>query len=169
MGKTLVELSKGLKDYINNVGITEEQVLELINSNVPIEVLDVKQQVAKNTLNISTISNNVNILENKMLEILVYLDLSNNTETDSTGYWYDPLTNGNNIIFMEGAHLDADRQRIFGAPGNVIFKNLEIPFVSDQIRITVNIDNNFLETTYKYSASVGDKNITVDNYTYKVE
>lgn len=173
MNLTIGDLSVGLIDYIGENSLTEAEVVELINYFVPQQTLEkinnIDNLMTTQERQIEDVTNNVNDLRQKVLDILEYLDLSNNSNVDDVGYWYDDLKSGENIAYIENITLDTARQRLFGAPGNVIFKNLGIPFTSDEVKIQINMDNNFIESISEFSASIGDTEITVSNYTYKVE
>ena len=51
---------------------------------------------------ISVLKNSYNKLSEKVLDILIYLELESEVTVDEAGYWYDTLANGNNIVAIEG-------------------------------------------------------------------
>ncbi|EQJ31233.1 phage tail protein [Clostridioides difficile] len=71
---------------------------------------------------ISVLKNSYNKLSEKVLDILIYLELESEVTVDEAGYWYDTLANGNNIVAIEGLKLDLNRKCITGEIGNVIFR-----------------------------------------------
>lgn len=159
MGRiTIDNLSESLKDYLKTVGIPEDRVIQLIKENTQ-DILSRLYDVEKD----------VSRLNDKVIDILIYLDIASGSEVDDVGYWYDPLNNGDNIVHIEGLILDPERKRIFGAPGNVIFKELSIPFKSDQIKITIDMDNNFIENISNISVSQGSSVLNIERYSYEVK
>ena len=170
---TIDELSEELKAYLQNVGVSEEKIVELINTNIPQDVtnnissMEVKLAEAESTIN--RMENIINNLQSKLIDVMIYINMSSGSEVDNVGYWYDDLSTGASVTFIEGLTLDTDRNRIFGAPGNVIFKELKAPFNSDQVKITLDFDNNFVESVSEFNANAGDTQISIDNYVYKVE
>ncbi|OJT86152.1 phage tail protein, partial [Clostridioides difficile] len=76
---------------------------------------------------ISVLKNSYNKLSEKVLDILIYLELESEVTVDEAGYWYDTLANGNNIVAIEGLKLDLNRKCITGEIGNVIFRDVVLP------------------------------------------
>ncbi|HEK9034477.1 TPA: phage tail protein, partial [Clostridioides difficile] len=73
---------------------------------------------------LSVLKNSYNKLSEKVLDILIYLELESEIDVDEAGYWYDTLTNAKNIIAIEGLKLDLNRKCITGELGSVTFKNV---------------------------------------------
>lgn len=198
---TIDNLSNELKVYLQTLGISEDRVVELINDNIPQDLIDrvdnvevsvgeVRDSVtetdesvedlkgsitsltneikAKDEI-ITSLSNTVDTLQNKLIDIMIYLNMMTNEGINSSGQWYDDLSTGDNITFIEGIVLDVDRRRIMGASGNVIFKQIDVPFSCDKVRIAVDFDNNFIEAVSDFTTNIGDTEIVIDNYVYKVE
>lgn len=160
------EFSKGLKDYLESISITEQEVLEILYKNIPADIINrfaeieaenraLREQVAANTKTLNTIS--------------IYLGLYMKNEVDDTGLWVEDLTDGDNITHIESLLLDVENQRLFGAPGNVIFKDLIIPFVSDQITASITMDYNFIENIADFNAPAGSSTFSIDRYSYEVK
>lgn len=84
---------------------------------------------------ISVLKNSYNKLSEKVLDILIYLELESEVTVDEAGYWYDTLTNGNNIVAIEGLKLDLNRKCITGEIGNVIFRDVVLPLVQIELDI----------------------------------
>lgn len=83
---------------------------------------------------ISVLKNSYNKLSEKVLDILIYLELESEVTVDEAGYWYDTLANGNNIVAIEGLKLDLNRKCITGEIGNVIFRDVVLPFSANRVR-----------------------------------
>lgn len=118
---------------------------------------------------ITKINQQINTLTSKQLEILIHLDLANNSGVDGAGYWFDTLSNDKNILSISGLKLDKDRCRIFGENGEVTFDKIEIPFTSDQFKYVHELDDNFVESIMSTSFSSGTSDLVLDKYSYELK
>ncbi len=176
MAFTINDMSKGLKDYLNAYGVSEERVIELINESIPdyitditgkIEAIDLEQRVQDNRIAIN--ANNIYEMKRDMVSVMLHLNFSTDVEITDAGYWYDGLTDATYIEYIETLVLDMDRHRIYGDEGNVIFKDLNIPFACNELSISVDMDRNFVESVSYVNAGIGESIIQIDTYTYKVD
>ncbi|MDN9635713.1 phage tail protein [Clostridioides difficile] len=117
---------------------------------------------------LSVLKNSYNKLSEKVLDILIYLELESEIDVDEAGYWYDTLTNAKNIIAIEGLKLDLNRKCITGELGSVIFKNVVLPFNANRVRYIHEMDNNFVETKSNRAYSIGQTDITLNKYSYEI-
>ena len=178
---TLDNLSDNLKAYLEGLGLTEEQVLNIINNNLPQDLVgkvnNIEASLSEVNNNVKNVveevnnkmANSLNVLQNKVIDILINLNITNSSGVDNSGYWFDDLSKEGNITFIEGLVVDTDRNRIFGAPGNVIFKQLDVPFTAKAVNVTIDFDNNFIESVSNFNVNAGESQVTIDNYVYKVE
>ncbi|PBI44868.1 phage tail protein [Clostridioides difficile] len=117
---------------------------------------------------ISVLKNSYNKLSEKVLDILIYLELESEVTVDEAGYWYDTLANGNNIVAIEGLKLDLNRKCITGEIGNVIFRDVVFPFSANRVRYIHDMDNNFVETKSSNTYLKEQKDITLNKYSYEI-
>ena len=117
---------------------------------------------------ISVLKNSYNKLSEKVLDILIYLELESEVTVDEAGYWYDTLANGNNIVAIEGLKLDLNRKCITGEIGNVIFRDVVLPFSANRVRYIYDMDNNFVETKSSNTYLKEQKDITLNKYSYEI-
>ena len=117
---------------------------------------------------ISVLKNGYNKLSEKVLDILIYLELESEVTVDEAGYWYDTLANGNNIVAIEGLKLDLNRKCITGEIGNVIFRDVVLPFSANRVRYIHDMDNNFVETKSSNTYLKEQKDITLNKYSYEI-
>ena len=178
---TIKEFSNELVEYLNKLGLTEEQVINIINDNLPQDLVDkvnnVEASLSEVNNNVNNVveevnnkmANSLNVLQNKVIDIMINLNITNSSGVDNSGYWFDDLSKEGNITFIEGLVVDTDRNRIFGAPGNVIFKQLDVPFTAKAVNVAIDFDNNFIESVSNFNVNAGESQVTIDNYVYKVE
>ncbi len=117
---------------------------------------------------ISVLKNSYNKLSEKVLDILIYLELESEVTVDEAGYWYDTLANGNNIVAIEGLKLDLNRKCITGEIGNVIFRDVVLPFSANRVGYIHDMDNNFVETKSSNTYLKEQKDITLSKYSYEI-
>lgn len=145
----------------------------VVLKNVPeLSELDgsiIKDRSIPNTKLSSELINNIKKINVKLTEVMIKLDLQEESDINELGYWYDTLTNNSKISALEGLKLNTDTHRIVGSKGNVQFKNIEIPFDCDRVRYIHELDDNFIETIINNSIPQGTKNIVLDKYNYTVK
>lgn len=117
---------------------------------------------------ISILKNEYNILSNKVLDMAIELDLEINSTADEAGYWYDNLNNNKNIVAIDGLRLDISKKSLYGYSGNVIFRNVDIPFISNKIRYIHELDNNFIENIVDKTYDKNSTEINLNKYSYEI-
>ncbi|NJJ36686.1 hypothetical protein GSQ51_17790 [Clostridioides difficile] len=117
---------------------------------------------------IAILKNEYNILSNKVLDMAIELDLEINSTADEAGYWYDNLNNNNNIVAMDGLRLDTSKKSLYGYSGNVIFRNVDLPFISNKIRYIHELDNNFIENIVDKAYDKNSTEINLNKYSYEI-
>ena len=139
-------------------------------NNIMEKIESLKNESGVNTeveRELSILKDQINKLSSKQLEILIYLELSNDSSVDETGYWFDSLSTADNILYISGLTVDTDRQRIKGSSGEVIFKNIEIPFISNGIRYVHELDDNFFESIMDKRIEANTNVIEIEKYSYE--
>ena len=158
MGKiTIDEMSNSLKEYLSSMGITEERVIELINANIS------QDTEAK----ILFLENQITKLQQELVTVMIELELKESGNIDSEGVWYDTFTDANSVTYIEGLVLDIVEGRIYGAPGNVILNDINVPFSAVGVDFQVTLDNNFIDNIYEGNVEAGSTNISLNKYTYE--
>lgn len=148
----LSTLSKNISDAVNELDASVKVLEAGGNLGQQIDSLKVKYDT----------------LSNKVLDILIYLELESGA-VDEVGQWYDNLANSKGILSIDGLRLDADRRRIFGSEGNVIFNKIDIPFSCYKVKYIHELDDNFIETISNTSTDAGVNSIELEKYSYEVK
>ncbi|HIE0298109.1 TPA: BppU family phage baseplate upper protein [Clostridioides difficile] len=148
----LTTVSKNISDAVNEL---DASVKALETGG------NVKEQI-------DSLKSKYDTLSNKVLDILIYLELESGA-VDEVGQWYDNLTDSKNILSIDGLRLDTERKRIFGSDGNVIFNRIDIPFSCYRVKYIHELDDNFIETISNTSTDVGTNTIELEKYSYEVK
>ncbi|MBY1968896.1 phage tail protein [Clostridioides difficile] len=148
----LTTVSKNISDAVNELD-TSVKALETGGN--------VKEQI-------DSLKSKYDTLSNKVLDILIYLELESGA-VDEVGQWYDNLTDSKNILSIDGLRLDTERKRIFGSDGNVIFNRIDIPFSCYKVKYIHELDDNFIETISNTSTDVGTSTIELEKYSYEIK
>ncbi|EOY7170428.1 phage tail protein [Clostridioides difficile] len=148
----LTTVSKNISDAVNEL---DASVKALETGG------NVKEQI-------DSLKSKYDTLSNKVLDILIYLELESGA-VDEVGQWYDNLTDSKNILSIDGLRLDTERKRIFGSDGNVIFNKIDIPFSCYKVKYIHELDDNFIETISNTSTEVGTKTIELEKYSYEIK
>ncbi|MCM4100965.1 phage tail protein [Clostridioides difficile] len=148
----LTTVSKNISDAVNEL---DASVKALETGG------NVKEQI-------DSLKSKYDTLSNKVLDILIYLELESGA-VDEVGQWYDNLTDSKNILSIDGLRLDTERKRIFGSDGNVIFNRIDIPFSCYKVKYIHELDDNFIETISNTSTEVGMNTIKLEKYSYEVK
>ncbi|MCP8339008.1 phage tail protein [Clostridioides difficile] len=148
----LTTVSKNISDAVNEL---DANVKALETGG------NVKEQI-------DSLKSKYDTLSNKVLDILIYLELESGA-VDEVGQWYDNLTDSKNILSIDGLRLDTERKRIFGSDGNVIFNKIDIPFSCYKVKYIHELDDNFIETISNTSTEVGTKTIELEKYSYEIK
>ena len=165
---TLNKLTEDLRDSIVTKKYLDAAIANFVSEQKIIEMIN--QSVSSNlTESVKNIEQQLSSIKNEIVDIKIRLDMPSNGEADSSGFWYDALSNGNNIEFIEGLSLDSKNNRINGAPGSVIFNSINTTGDPDEIIITVDMDNNYMESIYEKDTSAGTDTIEVSGYIYEIK
>ncbi|EOE7167526.1 BppU family phage baseplate upper protein [Clostridioides difficile] len=148
----LTTVSKNISDAVNEL---DASVKALETGG------NVKEQI-------DSLKSKYDTLSNKVLDILIYLELESGA-VDEVGQWYDNLTDSKNILSIDGLRLDTERKRIFGSDGNVIFNRIDIPFSCYRVKYIHELDDNFIETISNTSTDVGTNTIELEKYSYEIK
>ncbi|MDO0213431.1 phage tail protein [Clostridioides difficile] len=148
----LTTVSKNISDAVNEL---DASVKALETGG------NVKEQI-------DSLKSKYDTLSNKVLDILIYLELESGA-VDEVGQWYDNLTDSKNILSIDGLRLDTERKRIFGSDGNVIFNRIDIPFSCYKVKYIHELDDNFIETISNTSTDVGTSTIELEKYSYEIK
>lgn len=139
--------------------VSEQRIIEMINqsvsSNLTDSIKDIEQQLSS--------------IKSEIVDIKIRLDMPSNGEADSSGFWYDSLGNGNNIASVEGLLLDSENNKISGGPGSITFNSVNTTGNPDEVIITVDMDNNYVESICETETSAGSDTIKVSGYIYEIK
>lgn len=109
------------------------------------------------------------VLSNKILDILIHLDLTNESDISEIGHWFDSLTSDKNISSISELKLDTERTRILGSNGYVIFNSIDIPFDCDKVRYIHELDDNFVESIVQSTIESGTTVLNLEKYSYEIK